>query len=60
MGRTSFRHIYDVLNSNLRNALKYAGDFSLWLATEVDPPYTPGENGRLLEVWLTDIADRQL
>jgi hypothetical protein len=60
VGRTSFRHIYDVLNSNLRNALKYAEDFSLWLATEVAPPYTRLENDRLLEVWLADIADRHI
>jgi hypothetical protein len=57
VGRRAFRHLYDVLNSNLRNALKYAEDFSLWLAAESDPPWDSSENRRLLEVWLTETAD---
>jgi hypothetical protein len=57
VGRRGFRHLYDVLNQNLRNALKYADDFSLWLASEEDPPWTRESNDHLLEVWLTTKAD---
>ena len=57
VGRRSFRHLYDVLNSNLRNSLKYAEDFSMWLATETEAPWRRDENARLLEVWLTEMAD---
>jgi hypothetical protein len=57
VGRQSFRHLYDALNSNLRNSLKYAEDFSLWLAAQTEPPWLREENARLLEVWLTEMAD---
>jgi hypothetical protein len=58
VGRVGLQHLYDVLNSNLRNALKHADDFAVWLALESEPPWRPDENIRLLEVWLTETADR--
>lgn len=57
VGRRSFLMLYDVLNNNLRNSLKYAQDFSLWLATEEEPPWDRDKNRELLKVWFTEIAD---
>lgn len=57
VGHRGFRHLYDVLNRNLRNALKYADDFALWLYMHESPPWNRENVSRLLEVWLTDIAD---
>ncbi|MFJ5018360.1 hypothetical protein [Streptomyces griseoluteus] len=34
VGPESFKLVYDILNKNLRNALKYSEDFSLWLYDE--------------------------
>jgi DNA-binding MarR family transcriptional regulator len=57
VGRQAFRHLYDILNSNLRNALKHADDFSLWLALESQPPWSWDNNRQLLEIWVTEKAD---
>lgn len=57
VGQQAFRRLYDILNSNLRNALKHADDFSLWLALESQPPWSLDSNAQLLEVWLTEKAD---
>ena len=58
VGRAAFRHLYNILNRNLRNALKHAEDFSVWLALESQPPWRSDSNWQLLEVWLTETADR--
>jgi hypothetical protein len=52
-----FRHIYDLLNQNLRNALKFCEDFAFWLHEEQEP-VSSGSNSQLLQVWLADQADR--
>lgn len=52
-----FRHIYDVLNRNLRNALKFCEDFSFWLVGNSDDLTSAEENYKLLEIWLTEKAD---
>lgn len=57
VGRSAFRHVYDILNSNLRNALKQADDFSVWLALNSQPPWRGDVNWQLFEVWLTEKAD---
>lgn len=31
VGTESFQHVFSTLNNNLRDALKYSGDFSAWL-----------------------------
>ena len=58
VGREAFRHLYNILNRNLRNALKHAEDFSVWLALESQPPWNRDTNWQLLEVWLTETADK--
>jgi DNA-binding MarR family transcriptional regulator len=60
VGRKSFRLLYDVLNGNLRNALKYAENFSLWLALNSQGPWISETNDKLLEVWLSETADKHL
>lgn len=56
VGPEGFRHIYDVLNHNLRNTLKYCEDFSFWLRKNRN-----GESAedyyRSLEVWLAQEAE---
>lgn len=51
-----FLHLYRVLNSNLRIALKHAGEFTKWY-----DKYYRGSSSedrlKLLEIWLTDQAD---
>ena len=54
VGRRSFRLLYDVLNGNLRNALKYADDFSMWLAGNSTGPWKVETNNILLENWLAE------
>lgn len=60
VGTDSFQYLYDVLYRNLRNAFKYAEEFSFWLhstypstGTRVTEDYDD-----LFQVWLTDIADK--
>lgn len=53
-----FQHLYEVLNRNLRNALKLCEDFSFWMIDQDIAPPDPVQNYALLEVWLTDQADR--
>jgi hypothetical protein len=51
-----FLHLYRVLNSNLRIALKHAGEFTKWY----DKNYRGSSSEdrlKFLEVWLTDQAD---
>lgn len=57
VGPRGFRHIYELLNRNLRNALKYCEDFSFWLAENDPGEATDDEVYKLLEVWLTTQSD---
>jgi DNA-binding MarR family transcriptional regulator len=56
VGPQSFRHLYDVLNQNLRQAFKYAEDFSFWLHQQEESAeqssYDP-----LFQIWLSTRAD---
>ena len=58
VGVRSFEHIFMLLNSNLRDALKYSGDFALWLNDE--GLFTPDGNNlySLFESWLADLSER--
>jgi hypothetical protein len=53
----AFTSLYEVLNRNLRNALKYADDFAIWLALNSEPPWVLETNDALFSVWLTETAD---
>ena len=53
-----FKHIYKILNSNLRDALKYCEDFALWLDDQGEQPEEPEDRFRLLEIWLAEQAER--
>lgn len=53
-----FEHLYRIGNKNLRNAFKFAEDFSMWLS-ERDTSTLSAEDVRgLLEIWMAEIADR--
>ncbi|PRY95684.1 hypothetical protein BCF33_1307 [Hasllibacter halocynthiae] len=58
VGVRSFEYIYSILNSNLRDALKYAGDFSLWLEDEGNYVPNGDELHGLFEAWVADLSDR--
>jgi hypothetical protein len=53
-----FTHIYRVLNRNLRDALKYCEDYSLWLDEQGERPDNYNARWELLESWLADRAQR--
>jgi hypothetical protein len=53
----SFQLLYDVLNRNLRQAFKYAEDFSFWLHQQPERA-DPDSYDALFEVWLTTRADK--
>lgn len=54
----AFRQLYDVLNHNLRQAFKYAEDFSFWLHRQPDRVAGTQSYEPLFEVWLTTQADK--
>jgi hypothetical protein len=60
VGEIGFAYLYGLLNKNLRNALKFCEDFSFWLHEEGLISANNDEYFRLLEVWVTDQADRAL
>ncbi|MBN7434173.1 hypothetical protein ACM0CQ_08520 [Mycobacteroides abscessus subsp. abscessus] len=51
-----FRHLYTVLNNNLRIALKHAEEFTKWYVKNAAGS-TAGDRAKLLEIWLTEQAD---
>jgi hypothetical protein len=55
-----FRHLYDVSNQNLRNALKYCEDFALWQQTQKQFPEDPKDKLELLEAWMAVTADQYM
>lgn len=55
-----FRHLYEVGNRNLRNALKYCEDFTFWQQTDHAFPDTPEDKRALLEVWMSVVAEEYL
>lgn len=57
VGPKGFTYVYELLNRNLRNALKYCEDFAFWLY-ENEPDVTDeDEIFNFFEVWLTSQAD---
>jgi DNA-binding MarR family transcriptional regulator len=58
VGAEAFKHVFSILNDNLRDALKYSGDFSAWL--DYNQQYTENETEleKLFEIWLADQSDR--
>lgn len=60
VGPEGFRDVYDVLNQNLRSALKFCEDFSFWLHERPELPWTDKDNRAHLEIWMTDKADEYL
>lgn len=57
VGVRSFEHIYLILNSNLRDALKFSGDFALWLSDEGKYVPNSDELHDLFEIWISEICD---
>jgi hypothetical protein len=56
VGPDGFRHLYEISNKNLRDALKYAQDFSIWLDVQGETHKPAEEFADLLEVWLAEEA----
>jgi hypothetical protein len=58
VGAESLMHIFEILNKNLRDALKFSGDFSLWVYDETS--YKPDQEHMhgLFEVWLAEQSQR--
>ncbi|MDC7104676.1 MarR family winged helix-turn-helix transcriptional regulator [Corynebacterium falsenii] len=55
---SEFRFLYKICNNNLRDALKYAQDFCIWLDAEGEIQ-DPGFNYKpLLEKWLREEAEK--
>jgi len=57
VGPLGFKHIYDILNRNLRNTLKFCEDFAIWLYNNQPDDRSDENYLNLLEVWLTEKAD---
>jgi hypothetical protein len=53
-----FGHLYQVSNNNLRNALRYAQDFAVWLDSEDQMGASGADKRALLEVWMAEVADQ--
>jgi hypothetical protein len=47
-----FEHLYKILNLNIRNTLKYASDYCLWVADEGYHPQSPSDMNDLYMKWL--------
>jgi hypothetical protein len=58
VGQRSFTHIFEILNDNLRDALKFSGDFSLWLFDNERYEPDPDELHAFFEIWLAEQSDR--
>lgn len=57
VGSASFNHVFAVLNENLRDSLKFAGDFSLWL--DESEYYGKGEEelDEYFAIWLAEQSE---
>ncbi len=53
-----FDHLYRVSNKNLRNSLKHAQDFSIWLADTGGLYESPASRFTLLKAWLEEQAEQ--
>jgi hypothetical protein len=55
---SGFRYLYEVLHKNLRNALRYAEEFSMEVAISANRMKTPEAKYAALESWLRSEADK--
>ncbi|MEZ8695071.1 hypothetical protein AB6D15_22820 [Vibrio splendidus] len=53
-----FAHIYQIGNRNLRNALKYCEDFSMWAFMNNSLNDNSSEKLALIEAWMAETADK--
>ncbi|WP_146244971.1 hypothetical protein [Curtobacterium sp. MCBD17_028] len=60
VGVEEFQHLYQICNENLRDAMKYAQAFCVWLDIEDELGKHPGGYLPLLEVWLAHEAEQIL
>lgn len=58
VGPVEFRHLYDICNANLRDALKYAQEFCMWLDVQEELERPQSEFLGLLEIWLAEEASQ--
>ncbi|MFD5543895.1 hypothetical protein ACFWIJ_40380 [Streptomyces sp. NPDC127079] len=58
IGPDNFWYLYDIFNRNLRTALKFAEEFSLWLHDQKAGGSGKGGYQDLLEAWVANTADR--
>ncbi|WOI32859.1 hypothetical protein R1T40_18275 [Tritonibacter scottomollicae] len=57
VGPRSFNHAFHVLNENLRDTLKFCGDFSLWLSDSNQANHDEEILDELFEIWLADQSE---
>ena len=58
VGAMEFRHLYEVSNQNLRDALRYAQEFTSWLDLQGETSRPQADMLGLLEVWLAEEAEK--
>lgn len=58
VGPAAFRHLFEVSNHNLRDALRYAQEFTIWLDLQGETGRPQDELLGLLEVWLAEEAEK--
>lgn len=58
IGPVEFRHLFDVSNRNLRDALRYAQEFTNWLYLQNALGRPQADMLGLLEVWFAEEAER--
>ncbi|NPD21128.1 MarR family transcriptional regulator [Alterinioella nitratireducens] len=58
VGVRSFTHIFRILNENLRDALKFSGDFSVWLYENDNYSSDSDRLHELFEIWLAEQSDQ--
>lgn len=55
---SSFKMLYDILKKNIRNTLKYANDFCLWVADDDKQPQTNDEKEDYFVDWLFEKSSK--
>ncbi len=58
VGPGGFWYLYDVFNRNLRTALRFAEEFSIYLRGQFGTSHAKSEDLDLLEAWLAENADQ--
>lgn len=59
VGNDSFTYLFGILNENLRDSLKFSGDFSSWLyETDQSKSLTNDKAKELFEIWLDDQSEQ--